>query len=80
MLNTTCCLRSLLLFVVAFLSACNSPAILQPEKTQALLPPNQFEIFFHTDRAPDRDEQKAFSGERGDRYYGVTYVGIPADH
>ncbi|MFK8068589.1 MAG: alpha/beta hydrolase, partial [Gammaproteobacteria bacterium] len=47
---------------------------------QALLPPNQFEIFFHTDRAPDRDEQKAFSGERGDRYYGVTYVGIPADH
>ncbi len=42
--------------------------------------PKQVNVFFHTDRAPDREEDKFFSGERGDLYYGVSQVGIPAGH
>jgi esterase/lipase superfamily enzyme len=65
---------------VAFLSACSTTAILPSKEASSVREPKQVKVYFHTDRAPDRDEKKYFSGERGDLYYGIAQVGIPAGH
>ena len=65
---------------IAFLSACSTSGVLPSKNTEAAPEPKQVKVFFHTDRAPDRDEKTVFSGERGDLYYGISRVGIPVGH
>ncbi len=80
MLNITN--RSLIsvFLAVVFLSACSTSSILPSRNAEPLQEAKQVKVFFHTDRAPDRDKDNYFSGERGDLYYGITRVGIPASH
>jgi len=80
MLNTTYRLLISVFFLIVFLSACSTSAILPSNEPESTPEPRHVKVFFHTDRAPDRDADAYFSGERGDLYYGITRVGIPANH
>lgn len=62
-----------------FLSGCVSTGTTLTKK-EPLPEPNQIQVFYHTDRAPDRNEDRYYSGERGDLYYGISRVAIPAGH
>jgi esterase/lipase superfamily enzyme len=49
------------------------PAVTEPE-------PRQIDLFFITDRAPDADGGRYFSGARGDLSYGLSHISIPPGH
>lgn len=68
------------MFAIIFLSGCSTASIVSSSEPKTLAEPRQVKVYYHTDRAPDRNKEAHYSGERGDRYYGVSRVGIPADH
>lgn len=80
MLNNTKRSFILIFIAVIFLSACSTSAILPFKKAAPTFEAKQVKVFFHTDRAPDRDDKNYFSGVRGDLYYGISHIGIPAGH
>lgn len=67
-------------FLLAGLTACGTTSKQPGQVAEAKAAPSQIDVFFNTNRAPDRDERKYYSGERGDNSYGVATVSIPAGH
>lgn len=72
-------LSALLVFFFT-LSGCMNTGVGRQEASEPLPEPNQVEVFFTTNRAPHRKEKMHFSAERGDVSFGISQVGIPANH
>jgi esterase/lipase superfamily enzyme len=70
----------LALIQITLLTGCGLPGGVRPPAAQAGPEPRQVELFYITDRAPDADGGRYFSGARGDLGYGISRISIPPGH
>ena len=70
----------LAVFLLPVISGCGMFGDRRPKAATMEQTQQQVELFYVTNRAPDADGGKYFSGARGDLSYGVTNVGIPPGH
>jgi len=70
----------LAMLLLTTLTGCSSSGDARPQAVEAAPEPQQVDLFYITDRAPDSDGDLYFSGARGDLNYGVTQVSMPPGH
>ncbi|MGD2112644.1 MAG: alpha/beta fold hydrolase, partial [Gammaproteobacteria bacterium] len=70
----------LALMLVTALNGCSMFGATRPAVTETVPEPRLVELFYITDRAPDPDGERYFSGTRGDLSYGVSRVSMPPGH
>ena len=64
----------------AILCGCSLSGIRGPAKASAVPEPRQVDLFYVTNRAPESDGNRYFSGARGDINFGITHVSLPPGH
>jgi esterase/lipase superfamily enzyme len=69
-----------LLVLITGISGCSILGSSHPPVEDVEASPQQVNVFFATDRAPEADNNAYFGVERGDMSYGITHVGIPPGH
>ncbi len=70
----------LALFQIVVLSGCGMLGGARPQAAETGPEPRQVDLFYITDRAPDADGGRYFSGARGELSYGVSHISIPPGH
>ena len=70
----------LTLVFLPLMSGCGMFGGSRPQAVKAEPTQHQVELFYVTNRAPDADAGRYYSGTRSDLSYGVTNVGIPPGH
>lgn len=66
--------------LVAVLTGCALTGGARPQATTSVKEPRLVDLFYITDRAPDADGGRYFSGARGDLSYGISRISIPPGH
>jgi len=74
------CVIFLALILVTALAGCSMIGGARTPVAEALPEPHLVDLFYITDRAPDADGARYFSGTRGDLSYGVSHISIPPGH
>ena len=70
----------LVLLQVTVLAGCTLTGGARPQAAGPTPDPRLVDLFYMTDRAPDTDSERYFSGARGDLSYGVSRISIPPGH
>jgi len=70
----------LALIPLAMLTGCSLGGGAHPPAAEAAPQPRLVDLFYVTNRAPDADGGRYFSGTRGDLSYGISRINIPPGH